>query len=109
MGLPQNLLDIPRGQELPLHVYLSVFIPETGQWVAVDPTWDAALKHPIICPTLWDGINATKIAVKPIKTFTDKQTDAFYSSITPEMEKTYMKENKKFLYAFSDYLEKLRK
>ena len=44
------------------HVFLKVLIPETNQWVNVDPTWDKPL-NPIYPIANWDGLSNTASAI----------------------------------------------
>ncbi len=65
--VPAELYNLAGGPESG-HEYLEVLIPETREWVPVDPTWDtsglAAVGFPI---AQWDGLHATILAVKPTK------------------------------------------
>ena len=73
IGFPFNLLvDAPMPESH--HHYLEVKIPETGRWVTVDPTWDAALRPAGFPVAEWDGLNSTPLAVRPFATFSPQQS-----------------------------------
>jgi hypothetical protein len=72
--LPPNILSLPFEKNDVTHQFMQVFIPETGQWVDCDCTWDDELEKAGFEIARWDGINPTPIAVKPHKIFTSEET-----------------------------------
>ncbi len=73
LGVPPSILKHEH-PEPSTHVYLEVQIPESGDWVVLDPTWDSRLKHKKIAIAHWNGKSATEIAVKPTLVYSPKKS-----------------------------------
>lgn len=59
-GIPKSLLKLTR-RPIFYHFFLQVYVPESGLWVNVDPTWDPSLKSNLRV-NIWNGLNDTVIA-----------------------------------------------
>ena len=62
LKLPSSVVNLIKGKYLSRHVYLKVFIPETGKYVVVDATWDKSPNDHFLV-NQWTGFTDTKIAV----------------------------------------------
>jgi hypothetical protein len=92
------------------HEYLEVKVPETGEWVEVDPTWDSRIRHPKF-PTLeWDGKTETGLAVEPVEKLSVKESREFIEQdSTEEARREYFKKkNRQFFKALNKWLQEKR-
>lgn len=108
MGLPKELLNIPH-DDPETHGCIEVLIPETKEWVKVDPTWDSRIQHHKIPIAEWDGLNDTRLAVIPTKVLSPEESATFISQDTGEEREKYMKRNREFFIALNRWLESVRK
>ncbi len=107
-SLPPEVLSCPH-QDICLHQYMQVLIPESGAWVNVDPTWDyglAALGLPI---ATWDGLHETALAVQPHKIFSEEEAQKLFASFADlEQADAYMKKHEVFFHAMNECFEQAR-
>lgn len=73
--LPADILALPRDHD-ETHLFLQVLIPESGNWVSVDPTWNPELSKLGFQIAEWNGLNDTNIAVKPHRIYSPEETVA---------------------------------
>lgn len=107
LNLPNKILKIEH-ESLSSHQFLEVYIPESTEWVVVDPTWDTALRK-IFPINDWDGISTTKCAV-PVERFctTEETEQIFRECSNPEYVQDYLQNQEHFLRAINDYLHATR-
>ena len=107
--IPDEVLDHVH-EDPETHEYLEVEIPETGEWVEVDPTWDSRIKH-LDFPTLeWDGKTGTGLAVDPVEKLSVEESKEFIEQdSTEEVQREYFEKNREFFRAMNQWLESLRK
>ncbi|MFA4819568.1 MAG: hypothetical protein WC613_01260 [Candidatus Aenigmatarchaeota archaeon] len=106
MELPNHILELPH-DDPEKHEYLEVLIPETAQWVVVDPTWDSNIHHPSFRINEWDGITSTPIAVPVLKTYSPEESQLLNVSYDAEAE--HDEKNKEFLFAMNQWINEQRK
>lgn len=103
--IPLEILKLFREKD-EKHAYLEVKIPETGKWVKIDPTWDIKLDK-IFPIAQWDGLHATVLAVKSIKTYSAQESQKLLleegNEIKEEIEK-FMIRNKEFYIQLNKWL-----
>jgi hypothetical protein len=107
-NIPEKILK--HTQEDPeTHEYLEVKIPETGEWVEVDPTWDSRIEHPDF-PTLeWDGKTETGLAVEPVEKLSVKDSREFIKEdSTEEARQEYFDKNREFFRELNRWLQSMR-
>jgi hypothetical protein len=107
-NLPEKILENTH-EEPETHDYLEVKIPETEEWVEVDPTWDARIQHPEF-PTLeWDGKTGTGLAVEPIQKLSVEESREFIEQdSTEESRREYFEKNREFFRSLNTYLQSKR-
>jgi hypothetical protein len=107
-NLPKEILDLFKDKE-EAHQYLEVKIPESGQWVKVDPTWDIKLSN-LFEISEWDGLHDTLLAVQSTKTFSPEESLklALEEDIGDTEVQEYLKRNKDFYIAVNKWLEENR-
>ncbi len=111
LGIPAEVLRYAKSHT-DTHEYLEVLIPESGEWVTVDPSWDARLKNAGLTISDWDGEHATAIGVTPIKTYSVDESACLIAaeeSGDPDVRKKYLADNKEFFSALNAWLESKRK
>jgi hypothetical protein len=110
LKLPSRILNQLNFSVIPHrinHTFLRVKIPETNNWITVDPTWDKKLINTFDISE-WDGLNDTKLAV-PTKRLTEKR-NALGNFLSPANIKCpKMIKNDKFIIAFNGWLEEVRR
>lgn len=106
--LPEEILEFTH-EDPETHEYLEVKIPETGEWVEVDPTWDSRISHPMF-PTLeWDGKTGTGLAVDPVEKLSVEESREFIKQdSTEETRREYFDKNREFFRAMNHWLDSLR-
>lgn len=107
-GIPENILKYTH-EDPETHEYLEVKIPETGEWVEVDPTWDSRINHEKF-PTLeWDGKTGTGLAVEPIEKLSVEESKEFIAQdSTEKARREYFKKNRQFFKAMNQWLQNHR-
>lgn len=107
-NIPEKIMEHTH-EDPETHEYLEVKIPETAQWVEVDPTWDSRIKHEKF-PTLeWDGKTGTGLAVKPVEKLSVKESKEFIEQdSTEEARKEYFDKNREFFRALNKWLQEKR-
>lgn len=108
LGLPERVLQHTH-EDPETHEYLEVEIPETGDWVVVDPTWDSRINHDGI-PTLeWDGKTGTGVSVETVETLSPRESREFIREDSQEeVRDNYFKRNREFFRAMNMYLQSTR-
>lgn len=110
LALPSDVL-LKSVNEEDTHEFLEVFIPETGKWVAVDPSWDAALAGAGLRVADWDGFSPTTICVDPIQIFSPEESAdliAQEDNVSPEIRAAYLAENAEFFRALNNWMASVR-
>lgn len=109
LNIPERILEHTH-EDPETHEYLEVKIPETGEWVEVDPTWDSRINHSEI-PTLeWDGKTGTGLGVEPIEKLSVKESREFIAQdSTEEARREYFDKNREFFIALNKWLREKRK
>ena len=108
LSLPASVLQYEH-QELETHQYLEVRIPESGQWVEVDPTWDAGLA-PLFSISSWDGLHDTRLAVESLGRLSAEEAAAVIcEEANPAAAAEYMRKYGAFLTALNQYIRESRK
>jgi hypothetical protein len=91
------------------HEFLEVKIPETGEWVEVDPTWDSRIQNENFPKLEWDGKTGTGLAVEPIEKLSVKESREFIQQdSTEEARQEYFEKNREFFRAMNQWLEEQR-
>jgi hypothetical protein len=106
LSIPEQILAIPHDDE-DTHEYLEVRIPETGQWVRVDPNWDSRLRDTGLPVADWDGMHDTVLAVKPLKTYPPEESARIIAKedeLDPEIRQEYLDKNREFFAAINRWL-----
>lgn len=110
LRMPKSLLNLRRklGEEMiSEHTFLRVFIPESKQWITVDPTWDKELSS--VFPVAdWDGLTDTILAVKT-NHFTEPKNKRGKFLTPLEIQFIGIDENNLFVKKFNSWLETIRK
>lgn len=84
-SIPREIYRVAAGSTS-MHTYPEILIPETGQWVAADPTFDSGLKNAGLPVAEWDGLNPTILAVSdPFRVLSPKQSEAKVDDLWDEM------------------------
>ena len=109
-ALPSKLLaknPSPEG----LHQFLEALIPETDEWVTVDATWDTKLAKAAGLPFIeWDGLSATRIALKPLEILPQKEGDMLMERMenNPQEIEKILDKNQEFFSLLNKWFEKVR-
>lgn len=90
------------------HQWLRVFVPETNEWIDLDPSWDIQLaKHFPIAE--WDGRSSTRLGVPLTKRCSDEENkDILAAGYQPTAVASYMNEHREFLKTLNEYLQLIR-
>lgn len=110
IGLPSKLLSLPH-DEVDTHEFLIVFIPETSNWVRVDPSWDFQLQGSGLSIAQWDGLHDTSLGVIPEKIYSPEESEklnAEEATMGEIARNDYLERNCKFFAAFNEWLEAYR-
>ncbi len=103
LGVPEEVMSIEHDTPA-VHKYLEAHIPETEQWVIVDPTWDPGLRDVLPVPQ-WDGLTATELAVPGKQILTEKESETFYANVkSAEYVKGWFQRNNDFMEAINRWL-----
>ncbi len=107
LSLPPKILGMAH-EALPSHQFLEVLLPESGEWVMVDATWDRRLSS-ILPINEWDGVSSTKCAV-PVERFCSEQETAsiFKECEDPKAVSAYFETHGPFLRAINRYFAEVR-
>lgn len=107
-GIPEKILRHTH-EDPETHEYLEVKIPETGEWIEVDPTWDSRIQHEKF-PTLeWDGKTGTGLAVEPIEKLSVEESQEFIEQDSKEeARREYFDRNREFFRALNKWLQEKR-
>jgi hypothetical protein len=107
-NIPEKILKHTH-EDPETHEYLEVKIPETGEWVEVDPTWDSRIQHPEF-PTLeWNGKTGTGLAVEPVEKLSVEESREFIEQdSTEEARREYFEKNREFFRALNNWLQDRR-
>ncbi|MCB9963356.1 MAG: hypothetical protein H6855_04960 [Rhodospirillales bacterium] len=107
--LPRNVLGLPRQKDDVTHMFIQVFIPETGIWVNCDPTWDTGLKQAGFEIAEWDGLSDTIIGVNPIEIFSPEGSDLYMEKWSnPDLVASHMAYHHAFYAALNEWMETCR-
>lgn len=107
-GIPEKILKHTH-EDPETHEYLEVKIPESGEWVEVDPTWDSRIQHEKFPTLRWDGKTGTGLAVKPIEKLSVGESKEFIQQdSTEEARKEYFEKNREFFRALNSWLQERR-
>lgn len=108
-GLPEKILKHAH-EDPETHQYLEVKLPETGEWVEVDPTWDSRIQHEKFPKLEWNGETGTGLAVQPIERLSVKESEEFIEQdSTEEARKEYFDRNREFFRTLNKWLEETRR
>lgn len=108
LGLSAAVLSISH-EALPCHQFLEVLIPESNEWVIVDPTWDKELKGALPINN-WDGLTGTDCAVPIERLCTQDETARIFKECEdPRLVSEYFESQGPFLRAVNEYLVNVRK
>ncbi len=109
LGLPEKVVKHDH-EDPETHEFLEVKIPETGEWVAVDPTWDSRISHEGL-PTLeWDGKTGTGVGVETLEVLNPRESREFIEQDSVgEVRKDYFDRYREFFRALNRYLRSTRK
>ena len=106
--LPSEVLSFPY-EEYVTHQFTEVFIPETQNWVYCDSTWDSELSKGGFEIAKWDGINSTKLAVKPHKILSvEESSELIKKWSNPKDIERHLEYCRNFYNALNCYLQSLR-
>lgn len=107
-NIPEEVLDYTH-EDPETHEYLEVKIPETGEWVEVDPTWDSRIDNPDFPLLAWDGKTGTGLAVDPVERLSVEESREFISQdSTEKARREYFKNNRDFFREMNKWLDSLR-
>jgi hypothetical protein len=107
LRLPASVLAIAH-EKIPSHQFLEVQIPETKDWVVVDPTWDSGLSR-IFQVNDWDGMTATACAVPIYRLCTAEESAKIFKECEDSgAMSAYFEDQGPFLRAVNVYLQEAR-
>ncbi|MFZ2620618.1 MAG: hypothetical protein WAX89_07080 [Alphaproteobacteria bacterium] len=93
-----------------IHQFTEVLVPEHGNWVVADPTWDAPLAVRGFPVPEWDGLTSTPLAVKSLKILELSESDALLEHYRMHKSGTemYLQNNYLFFNGFNAWLTSIR-
>ena len=106
--IPADILALPYDKNDVTHIYLQVLVPETGQWIDCDPTWDIGLEKAGFPIAHWDGKTATPVAVKAHHIYSEAETQRIQSEYTPDMIARHLNDHHEFYGAINEWLAEIR-
>ena len=107
LAIPTEIISIPH-DEPAVHKHVEILIPESNDWVIVDPTWDPGLGRILPIPE-WDGLTATGSAVPVKRTLSETESNELYSRVKSEdFRKGWFERNNDFVVALNEWLESSR-
>ena len=108
LNLPEEVLKYNH-EDPETHECLEVKIPETGEWVVVDPTWDSRINHDGIPTLTWDGKTGTGVSVETVETLSPEESREFIEQDSEEeVRADYFERNREFFRALNKYLQTTR-
>ena len=105
-NLPRGILrDLVEDEDS--HLYLKANI--RGRYIALDCTWDRGLQG-YLPVNEWDGSNATKIAVHPLRIYTEEESlRSFFEEPLQLAQEDYTGKNINFYRAMNDFVDRARR
>lgn len=105
LPIPRKLLKVPHESEC-THEYVELFL--NNKWIVLDATWDKKLSK-VFHINKWNGKSDTRIAVKPIKTYSPAKSQSLVIEGAQKSEiKKDLQKNGEFYMAFNAWLVSAR-